>query len=148
MTQQTQNESGAMSPSLETKLRQFVDGLTPEEAEQLRAIHGDDVTGMLSPSLQDKAHQVAATFTSEEQVQLSILLARAGVGVATGEEADTQGYMRAMYEDDLGYKGKPGTDPTQQQTGGSNLFPIVAAGGLILLGLGTSGAAHAAASEP
>jgi hypothetical protein len=148
MTQQTQNDSGAMSPSLETKLQQFVVGLTPEEAEQLGAIQGDDVTGMLSPSLRDKVQQVAEELTPEEQEQLRLLLARADVAAATGAEADTQGFAKPLYEGDHGYKGRPGTDPTFDQPGGSNLFPYGAAGAIILLGLASSGAAHAATSEP
>jgi hypothetical protein len=145
MTQQTQNDRSVILPSLEAKLRQFAEALAPEEVTRLRETQKDDVTGMLSPSLRDKAQQVAGALSPEEQEQLYHLLERAGVAATVGGEADTQGYMKAMYEDDLGYKGKPGTDPTQQQTGGHDLLPLLVVGGLIAWhGIG----AGSAASDP
>jgi hypothetical protein len=109
------------SRTLQAKLQQFTDGLTSEEHAELRAARTDDVTGMLSPSLRAKARQAADALTPEEKAHLSRLLRRAGA--AADADADTQGYMKAVYEDGLGYKGRPGTPGGENtpQPAGSNM---------------------------
>jgi hypothetical protein len=97
--------------TLEAKIRRFAGELTPEEQEQLRAIQAQprDVTGLMSSSLWDKAQQVAGMLTTEEEAALRHMLARAGVTTAGSDEAEAQGFRMAAYEDEWGYKGKPGT---------------------------------------
>jgi hypothetical protein len=91
MTRQPENSSGDLSPSLRTKLQAFTDGLTPEEHAQVGALRTADVTGMLSPLPEAKAGRAVEALTTEDEAQLRLLLERAGVGAAAGEETDTRG---------------------------------------------------------
>ena len=56
--------------------------------------------------------------------------------LASEGEADTQGFMKPMYEGDHGYKGRPGTDPSQQpaSAGGGDAGLMVLFGAGMLLG--------------
>lgn len=110
MNQQEAPISGTDLESVIAKLRAFVDGLTPEETEQVRALQTEDVTGVLAPSLLEKAQRAADTLTPEEEAHLYELL----------RESDTAGYMKAQYESDYGWKGPPGANPgeTRALSGG------------------------------
>jgi hypothetical protein len=137
MRQQMQNNVDTISPSLEAKLRQFADGLTAEEQAQVRALQTNDVTGMLAPSLRDKAQQVADTLTPEEQAQVHLLVERTGVAAPATDEADVEGHRAAHYEDDDGWKGKPGTNPNGVGKGGNSLGQLAGWGLMGLIAIGT-----------
>jgi hypothetical protein len=103
MTQHT----GAMLPSLQSKLQQFARELTLEDEAQLRSMRMQmqRMTGELSPSLQQKAQQVAAALTQQELEGLRLLLERTDAGTMTSGEGDAQGHMIAEYDDGAGNKG-------------------------------------------
>lgn len=104
--------------ALQTKLRQFADGLTPEEQAQLRAMRAESHTDELTPSLRDKLQRSADGLTPAEEGQLRLLMQRAGAGAPPGEEADARGHMIA--QDRL----QPGPDGTG---GGGDLGGLIPA---------------------
>jgi hypothetical protein len=105
------------TPTLRVKQQRFVSELTPEELAYLRSSPPEAGPGDLPPALEAKAERAVQGLTPEEDAQLQHLVQEAVVGGA----ADTRGHMRAFYEGDHGWKGPPGTDPTLNQPGGSNL---------------------------
>jgi hypothetical protein len=103
--------------TLRVKLQRFVSELTPEELAYLRSSPPEAGPGDLPPALEAKAERAVQGLTPEEDAQLQHLVQEAVAGGA----ADTQGHMRTLYEGDQGWKGRPGTDPTLNRPGGSNL---------------------------
>ncbi|MGH2585461.1 MAG: hypothetical protein ACRDJE_11155 [Dehalococcoidia bacterium] len=119
MTQHARNDPGTIPSTVWAKLRHFAGGLTPEEVEQLCVMKPEGGTAELSPSLQAKVKQGARELTPEEQVQVRLLVQHARTGTPAGEEADTDGYMIAQFNDGQGKKGR--LQPVVGTSGGFDL---------------------------
>ena len=106
-----------MISSLETKLQQFVDELTPEEQARLSAMEDEADLGGLVPSARHKLERLAAGLTPQERA------AMVGAGAAAGDGADTEGYMTPLYDDGLGNKGRP--RPVEGNGGGGDFGGLI-----------------------
>jgi hypothetical protein len=106
-----------MAQTLEAKLQEFGAGLTDEESAQMRGFLMEIGRG-LPPSVQAKARRFIRNLTTEEAAELAQAAQHAAVDGALDAEADAQGYRAAAYEDEYGYKGRPGTNP--MNAGGSS----------------------------
>jgi hypothetical protein len=95
-----------MLPSLEAKLRQLMDGLTPDDSARLRAMQGRAGAGELSPSLRAMFERCASGLTPEEAHQIRFLSRLADAGAA-GDGVDTAGHAVGLYVGDDGNKGRP-----------------------------------------
>jgi hypothetical protein len=121
MTHQMEHQPLTIETSLGTKLRDLVAGLTAEEEVQLHSMRVESGAADLSPSLRAKLQQAADRLTPEERSQVRDLVRRAAVDPMLGIEADTTGHAVAVYEDEYGYKGRPGTNPAYMAQGGVSL---------------------------
>ncbi|MGH2588830.1 MAG: hypothetical protein ACRDJE_28230, partial [Dehalococcoidia bacterium] len=139
--------------TLAAKIRQFIGELTPEEQEQVRAMQmrSDDVSGLMSSPLWDKAREAAGALTPEETEQLVRLLERTGVTAPTDDAGNVQGFRMAAYEEDDGWKGKPGTNPNGVGKGGTPILgPVLGflfIVGSIMPGVGLVADYHAEPSQ-
>jgi hypothetical protein len=105
-----------MVPSLATKLRQLARELTEEEAAQLSALSTGPRMDELSSDLRARLEQAARGFTVGEMAELRRL--------SSADRADAEGYMKALYEDAEGNKGRP--RPTEGTGGGGGAVDAVA----------------------
>jgi hypothetical protein len=105
-----------MMPSLAAKMREFADDLTPEERAQVRASEG---SGPGATTVREKLERWAAGLTAEEREGLRLALAHAG----SGEDAETRGFMKPLYDDGFGYKGPP--RPVEGQGGGGDFGGLI-----------------------
>jgi hypothetical protein len=132
MTQQIADGADMMPPSLRVKLQRLAGELTEEEQAHVRAMVAEDVTGALTPSLRATLERCAAELTTDEQAHLAELV---GVAMFAGDgtDTDTAGHRAASYEDEDGWKGKPGTSPWNKAEGG---VPLPNLGAVLIAGFG------------
>jgi hypothetical protein len=107
-----------MAQSLEAKLHEFAAGLTAEEMAQVRGFLMELDRG-LTPTVRAKARQFVRNLTPDEAAQVAQVAQRAAADPALDGQADAQGYAAAAYEDEYGYKGRPGTNPMNAGGGSS-----------------------------
>jgi hypothetical protein len=108
MTQQMNERGSALSASVRMKLLRFADELTDEDAAQLALLRPSLRSEALTPSLRAKVERAAGDFTADEAAELRRL--------SGANRADAAGYMKPLYEDGEGNKGRP--RPTEGTGGG------------------------------
>lgn len=109
--------------TLPAKLRQFADGLTPEERAPLRLPETGRVTDTWPASLWEKAQEAVAQLTPAEQAHLQQLVE--DTRAAGGATADTIDHLLNLYESNASdpNAGRPRPDG-MVPTGGGRLFPV------------------------
>jgi hypothetical protein len=118
--------------------------LVPEQTDGNVRSHEENVMTRIidTQQMESTSKQVAEKLQSfhdslsgDERFVLDLAIRQVAAG---GSQIDTEGFRAAEYEDEFGYKGRPGSNPAYQpNAGGGAAVPVILMGALFVLTAGT-----------